>query len=163
MMDILTPLGQQAAQQELEAAAIFEENFPDIKYVHTPKDKPAKVDAVLTKDGEICAVVETKCRNFSMEKFKKEYWMQWLLTQDKVMQAVEVAASLHVPFVGFLYMVPDKTLMVLRISEPDGTLCADMGHANTYTKETVNGGRVLRHNVFVSMKKAKTYTSKKEK
>ena len=159
-MDILTPKGKESAQQEIRAASIFQTHFPEMNYVHTPKDKPAKVDAVLTKNGEICAVVETKCRGFGLEKLQKDFGNQWLITWEKVESARQIAQSLSVPLVGFLYMIPDDTLMVLKMCEPDGSLCLDMAIRNTYTQETINGGQVMRNNVYISMDDAKIYRSK---
>jgi len=159
-MDILTPKGQKTVSQELEAVAIFKEHFPSLDYVHTPKDKPARVDAALTRNGEIYAIVETKCRQCTLETFTKEYWSQWLLTWEKLEQARQIATGFQVPLLGFLYLVPDKTLLVEKFSEPDGSLVLDMAIRNTVTQATVNGGEVLRNNAYVSMEKAKVYRSK---
>ena len=61
-LDINTPRGQLALQQEQLCARVFERYLPRIRYVHTPKDAPCRIDALLVCDDALIGVVEQKSR-----------------------------------------------------------------------------------------------------
>lgn len=153
-MDILTPKGEETLRQELRAIELFQKKFTGVRYVHTPKNKPASVDAVLVKDSEIVAVVETKCRQMTLNDLLFKFEGDWLITWDKVVAGRDVALSLRVPFVGLLYLVPDDTLLVQKITDADGEWNVDMRIKETTTQRTVNGGSAVRYNAYISMENA---------
>ena len=73
-LDVLTPNGQKSIADERKAKAIFACNFPQYSYIETPKTKSADVDAFLTKEGVIEAIIETKCRyDVTLEEFNQQY------------------------------------------------------------------------------------------
>lgn len=155
-MDILTSKGQKTRQQEERAIELWLKKFPAYSYVQTPKDKPALVDAVLSVNGVMMAVVETKCREMSFAKFSEKYKGEWLVTHEKLIKAADIASAMHVPLVGFLYLVEDDMLLHKKLWEPEtGWLCS-MSIRLTYTQATVNGGRALRSNAFIDMRDAKS-------
>lgn len=156
-MDIKTEKGQRTLEQEREAIEIWRAHYPSVIYNETPKGKPAIVDAVLTTGkGEICGIVETKCRvSMDLEEFDSRYNWKWLITFEKVMNAVDVAKALQVPFVGFLYFPRDKTLLVQKIFSPDTGFCTVMEIRHTTTQATVNGGKIDRDNAYIDMSSAK--------
>ena len=149
-MDILSPRGQVTRQQEERAVAIWLQRYPSYTYIQTPKDKAATVDAVLSVDGVIKAVVETKCRNMSLAGFEK-FKHQWLVTYEKVAKCADIASALCVPFVGFLYLVHDDVLLYQKIWEPDKGFVCDISICQTLTRATVNGGNAVRANAFIDM------------
>lgn len=153
IMDILTPKGEETLRQELRAVELLQKKFP-VQYVHTPKNKPASVDAVLVKDSEIVAVVETKCRQMTLFDLTHKFEGDWLITWDKVVAARDVALSLRVPFVGLLYLVPDDLLLVQKITDPDGEWTVGMRIKETATQRTVNGGTAVRYNAYICMEGA---------
>ena len=155
-MDILTLRGQETVRQENLAIKIWEKNVPDFKYVHTPKDRPCTVDAFLVKNNIIQAVVETKCRDMYLGKLKTKYSWRWLVTFEKIVMAQNIARQLHVPLVGFLYCIPDKTLLVHTIWNPKTGYC-DFEVMKTKTQATVNGGDATRDNAYINVKEAKVY------
>jgi hypothetical protein len=154
-MDILTPKGQKTRQQEDRAIEIWLSHYPDCPYIHTPKDKPATVDAVLCNKGSIKAVVETKCRDFSYETFKRKFQGNLLISYEKIIKAADIASSMCVPLVVFLYMVEDDSLLYQKIWEPGvGWTCTILIRP-TWTQATVNGGKALRSNAFIHMDEAR--------
>lgn len=158
-MDILTDKGQKTVEQELRAIEIFWQHNPALSYRHTPKDKPAIVDAIITKDDEVTALVETKCRNVLYEDFLEHpFKKEWLITKSKVDSAVTVARALCVPLRGFLYLVPSDILLVVKITDSRGRPIADKRVESTRTQRTVNGGSIVRENYFIDMSRARIYT-----
>lgn len=112
---------------------------------------PAAVDALLLRGDQIVAAVEQKSRNYSMERFRGEFEELWLMTYDKLLRAREVARSLGVPLYGFLYLVPDQTLLTKRLVGSDGEWTCRFDVRPTRTAATINGGSVIRRNAFIWM------------
>lgn len=149
-LDVLTPRGQKTVAQEQRAAAIFQSRHPDFVYVSTPKDGPASVDAVLLKGTNLAGVVETKCRVMTRQQLTG-YGDEWLVTWSKIDRARSIAAGLGVPLFGFLYLVPDDLLLVVRVSDKTGVLLVPVRVAATETRATVNGGSAVRNNAYIPM------------
>lgn len=156
-MDILTEKGQVSLNDEQHAARWVEKKF-SLRYIQTPKDSPAVIDAIITNktSSEILAVVETKCRYdvVSLDQFQTNYKNEWLVTWSKVHNAINIATSMGVPCVGFLYLVKPKVLLMQRISDADGKLATEVRLTTTSTQATTNGGRALRTNAFIDMSEA---------
>jgi hypothetical protein len=149
-LDINTPRGQATLADEQKIVDWL--HGKGVQYVQTPKDKAAKVDAVLLKDGYIFAVAETKCRyNLTLDKLQNRFANEWLITEAKVQDGIRIAIGLCVPLVGFLYLVDDDTLLAINL------LNAKRRVAETMTQQTVNGGHVVRLNAYVLMDTAKVY------
>lgn len=159
-MDILTEKGQVSLSDEQYVASWIERKF-SLRYIQTPKDSPAVIDAILARKdcSEILAAVETKCRYdvVSLDQFRTNYKNEWLVTWSKVSNAINIATSLGVACVGFLYLVKPKVLLTQRISDPDGKLAVEVRLITTSTQATINGGRALRTNAFIDMQKAATH------
>jgi len=156
-LDILTELGQKSVADEQDAALIWERHFP-LKYISTPKDRPALVDAVILKKNgkEILYAVETKCRyDMDLKRFTEERNSEWLITAEKIDKAKVVCQSLCVPLLGFLYLVTDKCLLVNKILDEHGNLVIGIKYQDTATQKTINGGTIVRRNAFINMSEAK--------
>jgi hypothetical protein len=160
-MDILTERGQVSLNDEQFLARWLEKNF-SMRYIQTPKGTPALIDAVLTNknSSELLGVAETKCRYdlVSLEQFQANYKNEWLVTWSKVSNAINIATSLGVPCVGFLYLVKPKVLLAQRLSDNDGRLAVEVRLSTTSTQATINGGRAMRTNAFISMADAKIFS-----
>lgn len=157
-MDILTPRGQQTLEDEMQAAKLWESFNPKYKYISTPKDEAAYIDAVITDGWQMIAAVETKCRyDMDLDKFDRERGGEWLITYDKLNNASQLAADLGLPLYGFLYIVPDKILLTTKLANADGELCCRYRIEDTNTQQTVNGGMIRRRNAFIHMSDAKIY------
>lgn len=151
-MDILTAKGKVTVEQEAEAGFMFE-CATGYRYVNTPKKKPAVVDALLTQDGELGGIAETKCRMMTVDEFDGFGW-KWLVTYSKLAKAQQISEMLCVPLIGMLYLVPDKTLLYRRITNADGSWACDFHTEDTTTQATVNGGKAVRKNMFIDMSDA---------
>jgi len=147
-------------RDEQDLAAWLEKSF-SMRYIQTPKGTPALIDAILTNknSSELLGVAETKCRYdlVSLEQFQTNYKNEWLVTWSKVSNAINIATSMGVPCVGFLYLVKPKVLLTQRLSDNEGRLSAEMRLSTTSTQATINGGRALRTNAFINMAEAKIY------
>ena len=154
-LDVLTPKGQQSVRDEQAAVALFTGRYPQYRYCQTDKGLPADVDAILMIDGCLRQVVETKCRyDCDLPKFMGAYKGQWLVTYDKVVRAMAIAKGLRIGLMGFLYIVPSKTLLVQRITDDEGKFLISLRIETTETQATTNGGRALRSNAYIDMRNA---------
>jgi hypothetical protein len=94
----------------------------------------------------------------TVEQFFNEREGLWLVTFDKIINARQVALSLGVPLLGFLYIVQDKTLLVKKITDAYGKFLIDIDITNTTTQMTVNGGSIVRSNAYLDMKGCQVYS-----
>jgi hypothetical protein len=156
-LDILTPRGQQTLVDEMRAAAIFEMST-GLAYHRTPDSLPAKVDAVITKQGRIAGVVETKCRYcLTRARLRDEWKDEWLVTMEKIEQAKAAAAALCVPLYGFLFLADEGVLLTQKITDEAGQYEVKFRCEKTQTQKTVNGGSVVRCNAYIDMSNAKEW------
>jgi len=154
MLDVNTPKGQESLQHELRAVELWNYHYQEFTYVHTPKDGSALVDAIiLNSDRNVCAVVEQKSRNMTLEQLQKWNY-EWLITFDKIEAGRYVANSLGVPYIGFLYLIPDDLLITQKISDKHGKWTCDFRTDITETQETINGGKIERLNAFIKLNDA---------
>jgi hypothetical protein len=155
-MDIKTPKGKITREDESRAAEIFHHHYPEYRYLETPKDEPALVDALIVCGSVIHSVVETKCRyGLTVEYFMNAFEGSWLITFDKLEQARKIAVSLGVGLSGFLYLKEDDALLITTISDKTGLFKQRVYVESTETQRTVNGGTAVRNNAFIDMKNAK--------
>jgi hypothetical protein len=122
-------------------------------WVETPRGKPARVDGLLVKNGELNGVGEVKCRyNLTLPKFKRLFDMEWLVTASKIEKCKELASGLQVPFIGFMFLVDEGVSGLLLWKRLDQlTLRSE----RTETQATINGGTTHRLNAFIPMKHCK--------
>jgi len=156
-MDVLTPAGIKTLEDEERAKQIFECHYPSFKYIHTPKDQPSDIDAILIDQNRVRGVIETKCRyDVTLEEFNTKYKASWLITFDKVLKAKALADGLRVPLYGFLYLKQSDVLMVTKIYS-DGAFLRKIFIDNTLTQKTVNGGQIVRTNAYIDMAGVNVY------
>ena len=147
-LDISTPKGQVSLKDEQIVARWFNRKEGHV-YAQTPKDSPVKIDALLIRDGNLFGLAETKCRyDIDLAGFKTEYKNEWLITAEKVESSLKLAEQFCVPLYGFLYLVNDDVLLIANLSK------AKMYKKFTKTQKTINGGKIVRENSFVSMENA---------
>ena len=150
-MDVLSPNGMETLKQEQEALSLFRKQNPSYDFVETPKDRPSDIDGFITRSGTLISGVEVKCRMMTMEDLFKRYDCRWLITLDKVERGIAVCRSLCVDFRGFLYLVPDKMLIVVPIFSHDKGWLTEPIYDWTETQATVNGGIAERLNAYVDV------------
>lgn len=150
-LDISTARGQISLADEQFVAQWFN-SIPGHRYLQTPKDAPAKVDAILIRHDVIIGLAETKCRyDLSLSRFRAAFNNEWLITAEKVDSGKKLADQFCVPLYGFLFLVDDDVLLRVNLSE------AEMRRERTATQKTINGGVAWRENAFVNMATAKVH------
>jgi hypothetical protein len=153
-MDILTPKGQETLAHEAEAIALFERDYHFHRFLHTAKHKPLAFDGMVLEGDDLQAIVEIKCRNMTEKQFRNTHQAEWLVTHDKILRCAAAAKIIGVPLSGWLYLVPDKVLLMRRLADAEGNI-VDMRLDRTTTQATVNGGSATRVNAYIDMSKAK--------
>ena len=152
-LDINTAKGQETAQQELDAAALFEKSFPGVSYIHTPKRKAADYDSVLVKNGSIIAVVAMRCcAKYDLATFQsRAFGNKLLISFHKLLKGVDAARINCVPFTVMIYFPGDRVLLCQRVWEPDAGFRTSFRVEKTKTQATVNGGEAIRDNAYIDM------------
>lgn len=140
--------------QEREAIQIFLEKYRDFDFIETPKDEPADIDGFVIKGGTIVSGVEVKCRMMNHDHLMQDYKGRWLITYDKIERGISVCRSLGVDFRGFLYLVPTKTLLIVKLWDHKTGVTAGMELEESRTQATVNGGSIVRLNAYVDVRDA---------
>jgi hypothetical protein len=153
-LDINTPRGQVTLEQERRAAEIIAQTWPDCSYIHTPKDQAAAIDAVMAKQGIVRAVVLASCRNNSLNTLRTSFHDAWLLTYSKIIEGQRIAQAMCVELWGVLYLVPDDTVLRVKLWSPDGGWLVCFSVNKTETQATCNGGTALRDNAYIDMSAA---------
>ena len=158
-MDINTPKGQKSLGYERDAVCLFLKLYPQYRFIETNKNTPAAIDGFFCLDGgsQIDYAVEIKTRNMTKNMLHNRFGNTWLVTYDKILRGQQVSDLLCVPFIGMLYLIPDKILYTLKITDELGKFVIDFGVDNTRTQETINGGLVWRTNAYLPMETAKEH------
>ena len=98
---------------ERRAMDAFSTQF-GLGWVETPRGKPARVDGLLVKNGELNGVGEVKCRyDLTLQYFTDIFNMEWLVTLSKIEKCKEVAFGLQVPFIGFMFLADEGDIRLL--------------------------------------------------
>ena len=155
MLDVNSPKGQESLEHELRAVELWQHVYQDFTYIHTPKNGAALVDAVIIdNDANVMAVVEQKSRNMSLEQLQN--WNnEWLITHAKIEAGRNTGMALGVPFIGFLYLIPDDLLITKQLSNAKGEWTCEFRVDKTETQETINGGKIVRDNAYIDLTEAK--------
>ena len=150
-MDILTPKGMATRRQEIDAIQTFLERYRDFDFFETPKDQPADIDGFICRGTTMVSGVEVKCRMMSYHDLMNKFDGKWLITYDKIERGISICRSLGVDFRGFLYLVPDQILVIVRLWNCKTGETAIMDVEETRTQATVNGGSIVRLNAYVDV------------
>ena len=154
-LDITTPRGRVAAQDQHDALSILSKAM-GVNFIETSDTDRAYVDAFAVRDSKIVAAFEVKSRDMTEAQLSR-FGDEWLVTFEKVLTGINVAYSLAVPFFGLLYLVPEKKLKLIQISDKDGKATCKFRVDKTETQATCNGGLAIRANAFIDMREAKGY------
>lgn len=135
----------------MDAIQSFLGRYRDFDFIETPKDEPADIDGFIIRNGTLVSGVEVKCRMMTLEDLRGKYDNQWLITYDKIERGINVCRSLGVDFRGFLYLVPSRTLLIVKLWDHKTRYMAKMDLDESRTQATVNGGSIVRLNAYVDM------------
>jgi len=157
-LDVLTPKGQKSLEYARRAAEIWTKHSGGWTYARTDEESDCPFDAALIDpDGTIRAVVEQKSRDMTREELAK-FGSEWLVTMDKIVQASQCARLFRVPLIGFLYLIPEDTLLTRVIADSRGLFCVPFRCDQTVTQQTINGGWATRGNAYIDMSEARVLT-----
>ena len=153
ILDINTPMGQKTLEEERKAVELFHSRHPDFAYIHTPKEKPAKLDAVLLRNGtELFGTVLMSCRrNCTIETFETTWERKWLITRRKLYMAAWISKHNAIPLYAFVYIVGEDALIIKRLYEPEKGFIVPIESRYSLTQKTVNGGLVYRWNAYIDL------------
>jgi len=133
---------------ERRAMEAFSTRF-GLGWVETPRGKPARVDGLLVKNGELNGVGEVKCRyDLTLQHFTNAFDMEWLVTLSKIEKCKEVAQGLQVPFIGFMFLADEGDNGLLLWKRLDQI---ELETRWTDSKKNCNGGHAHRLNAFIPM------------
>jgi hypothetical protein len=157
-LDINTPAGQATLPHEQRAASLFVKHT-GFKYCSTPKNSAACLDAVITHCNDLRYGAETKARAVTHDQLMRQFGGTWLLSYNKLTTAQRFSGLMAVPVLGLLYLVPDDTLIVVRLTNADATLACRFRLERTTTSAGVNGGTALRDNAYIDITSARKLTA----
>ena len=123
--------------------------------MHTPKDAPCRIDALLVCDDALIGVVEQKSRfDLTLDRFRapppQGFGNLWLVTYSKLAAARALARALSVELFGFLWLARSRALLMQQLTE-HGAWTMDFTTKRTDTRATINGGTATRANAFIDM------------
>ena len=156
-MDINTKRGQSSLNYERDAIEKFSLIHPEYRFIETPKDRPAAVDGVFMKGGVLHSALEVKVRDVTRERMRITFRDNWLVTMEKVEKGRTLSALLGIPFVGMLYLLPEKRLLTLMITDDKGEWAFDFETRETTTQKCINGGEAVRLNAFLPLATAREH------
>lgn len=140
--------------QEQDAIQSFLGKYPTFDFVETPKDKPADIDGFIFKGATLVSGVEVKCRMMTLNDLMTKFNGEWLITHDKVERGTELCRRLGIDFRGFLYLVPENRLIIVKLWDEAAQTACDMRVERTETQATVNGGVAHRLNAYIPVRHA---------
>jgi hypothetical protein len=158
-MDINTPRGQSALAYEHECIEAFCNLYPDYHFLETDKNEPAAIDGFfyLHKRNWVDCAVEVKTRDMTTEQLMCDYGNEWLVSYDKILKGQHLSELICTPFVGMLYLIPEKKILTIKLTDNRGKFLVDFDVRKTKTQECINGGEKIVNNAFIPMDTAKEH------
>lgn len=158
-LDIHTKKGQEALANELWVMRVLNGMRLNFRLIGTDKDTASKIDGFIVKtdaDGDevLAGIYEAKTRNMTLKQLAT-YGNTWLITTSKVHAARIMSERLKVPFYGFLHLVPENLVLIVKITDNRGKYIVQITEKKTKTQRTVNGGEKVRLNSFIDVTGAK--------
>ena len=149
---VQTQDGQKWLQKQADVLACLCHRFK-ANAIQTPTRGDAPVDALLVRHNEVVAVVEIKCRQFSLDTLRE--YGDGLVTASKVQDGIHTGALLRVPFI-VVFGLPDGSVVYWHISDKHGVKQFHWLEKHTPTKATSQTDAVVhRNNAFLPVSKMK--------
>ena len=158
-LDINTSRGQSALAYEHECIEAFCNLYPDYRFLETDKREPAAIDGFfyLHKRNWVDCAVEVKTRNMTTEQLICSYGNEWLISYDKILKGQQISELICSPFIGMLYLIPEKKILTIKLTDNRGKFLVDFDVRKTKTQECINGGEKIVNNAFIPMDTAKEH------
>jgi len=154
-LDINTPRGQESVAEETEMFNLIKSKNPSCKFFHTPITKASLIDGFITRNEELIGIYESKCRRHSLETFQNQFQNEWMMSCHKLLSGAQLSKMLEVPFVGYLYIVPNKIVMSVKITNEKGRFIIPIRFAEKKTSACCNGGTMQDTCGFINLKSMK--------
>jgi hypothetical protein len=161
-LDINTPRGQESVMEEREMLEILKSVHKDAQFVHTPITKAALIDGMIIRYEVLVGIYESKCRRNTLKEFKNEFSNEWMVSFHKLQAGSQLAKALCVPFFGFLYLVPDKMVARVKLTDEMGNFLPSILIGRKQTSKCCNGGTMMDTCGFISLDSA-VYVTKEDK
>ena len=149
-----TKLGKESLRQAEYAVAKFCALHRSLDWIGTDNNEPAVIDGGvwLRKDKTLYSIVEIKSRpRLSEELLFGRYGGTWMMAAHKVRRALVLCKSLVVPFVGFLFLPLEGTLLITTIADKRARFVSDVRFDMQVTQSTINGGEKVEEQAFLPM------------
>ena len=149
--------------EEQRAYDIWTSHYPQYAIVETDKTRAAIVDALITFESGLYAVVEVKSRrNLTRQKLANEYGNQLLLMKHKVINCQQLAKTLCTRLIVFYYLRDEDTLIVQGLQDNNGQLTTTLNYGSINVGATnIDDTTIRQEAVFVDLNNAKYLTLKK--
>jgi hypothetical protein len=150
-------LTEPSIAEEQRAYAIWASHYPYYAIVETDKARPAMVDALITYESGLYAVVEVKSRtNLTRHKLQNEYGNKLLLMRHKLINCQRIASNLQTRFIVFYYLRDEDVLVVQGIQHLDGVLTTNIDYGDIHVGLTnLETNKVKQAAAFVDLNNAK--------
>lgn len=150
-LDINTPRGQESVHEEQDMLSILKTAYQSSQFFHTPITRAALIDGFIVKNNELTALYETKCRRESANDFRSKYNNEWLISHHKINSGASLSKALAVPLWGFLYLVPDRKVIAIKLTDDKGNYVQPMRIERRKTSKCCNGGTMIDTCVFINI------------
>ena len=111
----------------------------------------ALIDGVAVMDNEITHIVEFKSRNESLSSIER--FGTYLISNDKIMNGMEMARMMCVPFILIVCLIKDDTIIAVEIGDQYGINDVGIEVKATETQKSIEGGKATRNNAFIDIDK----------
>lgn len=156
MLDCLTPLGQEAINEQYRVQSILEGRGYTV--INTNGDDHHS-DVLLAKRIDnrliITGVAEIKSRKYAgATPLTMEYLSNnggYLITEHKLEFGKNASSIYNVPFFVIVSLMLENKILVWQITNSKGQYVGDITKRVTSTRKTVNGGKIERLNAFLPM------------
>jgi len=150
-LDCNTPVGQTYIAHQLTGERMLMEAL-GLELVVTDPSSSADIDALYNDGAGVLRVIaEIKARNMAVCNLRQ--FGSYLITHDKLRKGRELAMALRCRFVLAVYLIADQRLVWFDISDETGQWTTDFSVSHTKTKQTCNGGSIIRENAYLSLEK----------
>jgi len=159
-LDINTPRGQSALAYERDCIDLFCKLYPDYRFLETNKQEPAAIDGFfyLHRKQWVDCAVEVKTRDMTTEQLMCDYGNEWLISNNKIERGQRISELICCPFIGMLYLIPEKKILTIKITDNRGRFLIDFDVRKTATSKSINDHKMeLGMNAFIPMEKAKEH------
>lgn len=122
----------------------------------------AFADAIIAKqEGDqlkMVGICEIKTRLMAQDKPLTVKYLKdnggYLVTYEKLLNGVEASSMLSVPFFLIVRIVHENIILIWKISDENGVFEFEFEKRRTKTKETCNGGNIVRLNAYLPVEKS---------